>query len=143
MRTSVRAIIPFKEGLILIHRVREENGQVLDYYVFPGGGLEENESFEECLIREIQEEVGIDIKIIKPLYKMINMGNKELFYLCQYIKGEIGSGTGPEFTSKEYIQRGTYECKIVDMNDLVNINLLPKDICDKWLKEYRKYTLLD
>lgn len=143
MRTSVRAIIPFKEGLILIHRVRKENGQVLDYYVFPGGGLEEDESFEECLVRELQEEIGIDIKVAKQLYKVVNMDRIELFYLCQYIKGEIGSGTGPEFTSKEYIQRGIYECKIVDMNDLANINLLPKDICNKWLKEYRKYTLLD
>ena len=34
-------------------------------YQFPGGHLEEGESFDECLVREIKEETGIDIPILK------------------------------------------------------------------------------
>lgn len=139
MRTSIRAIIPFNEGLILIHRIRKENGSLFDYYVFPGGGLEENEGFEECLVRELKEEIGADIKVKKRLYSIINTDSRELFYLCQYIGGKIGSGTGPEFTSKEYAKRGTYECEIINMEDLKNTNLLPKYICDKWISEYTAY----
>jgi 8-oxo-dGTP pyrophosphatase MutT (NUDIX family) len=139
MRTSIRSVIPFNKGLILIHRIRKENETLLDYYVFPGGGLEENESIDECLIRELKEEVGIDIRVIKQLYEVMDTDRKEFFYLCQYIKGNIGSGTGPEFTNKEYAQRGSYECKIVEMSVLKDINLLPEDICNKWLSEYKNY----
>lgn len=32
---------------------------------FPGGHLEENETLEECLLRELQEETGIKLKDIK------------------------------------------------------------------------------
>jgi 8-oxo-dGTP pyrophosphatase MutT (NUDIX family) len=33
----------------------------------PGGGLEEDETFERALQREIREEVGIEVEILKPL----------------------------------------------------------------------------
>ena len=52
-RPSVRGII-FRDGkLALIH-----NGK-FDYYMFPGGGIEEGESHEETLIREVKEESGL------------------------------------------------------------------------------------
>ena len=52
-RPSARAII-FKDGkLALIH-----NGK-FDYYMFPGGGIEEGESHKEALIREVKEESGL------------------------------------------------------------------------------------
>ena len=43
-------------------------------YHFPGGHLEKNESFEECLRREIKEETGITIQdkdIKEPIYESI------------------------------------------------------------------------
>jgi mutator protein MutT len=86
MRTSIRAVIPYKDGLILIHRIRKENEEIKDYYVFPGGGIEENETPEECIIREIKEELGIEIKPNVKLYETLSMERKELFFLCEYLK---------------------------------------------------------
>lgn len=36
-------------------------------YKLPGGGLEKNETFEEAFIREVKEEVGCEVEIIKCL----------------------------------------------------------------------------
>ncbi|MFH1366632.1 MAG: NUDIX domain-containing protein [Patescibacteria group bacterium] len=44
-------------------------------YFLPGGGLEKNESPENCLVRECLEEIGIKIKVIKK----ISQGNYYFF----------------------------------------------------------------
>lgn len=53
-------------------RDRRDKGS-LDYHniwQFPGGGLEFGEGVEDCLHREIREELGVDIKIIALVPKL-------------------------------------------------------------------------
>lgn len=55
VRPSVRGII-IKDGkLALIHSLK------YDYYKFPGGGMEQNESRLDTLIREVKEETGLTV----------------------------------------------------------------------------------
>lgn len=39
-------------------------------YSLVGGGIDFNESHEECLKREFKEEIGYDIKNVRPLFKI-------------------------------------------------------------------------
>lgn len=55
MRHSSRAIIIKNKRLLLV------TGHNLDYYWTPGGGVEEGESPEEALRREVQEELDAEI----------------------------------------------------------------------------------
>ena len=54
------AIIRNDAGQILIGQ-RQEEGSLPGYWEFPGGKLNKNETPEDCLIREIKEEINIDI----------------------------------------------------------------------------------
>ncbi|WP_257391822.1 NUDIX hydrolase [Mesobacillus jeotgali] len=57
-RVAVRAVIT-ENNLILL--VQSNKGD----YKFPGGGLDVNESLEECLKREVSEETGYTHCIVK------------------------------------------------------------------------------
>ena len=67
-----------KEIVIRVKALMINNGNLLignanNVYQFPGGHLEINETFEECLKREILEETGINIdisEIDKPFFKV-------------------------------------------------------------------------
>lgn len=50
-RTAIRAIIMANNRILLVQSNRGD-------FKFPGGGLEESENHEECLIREVREETG-------------------------------------------------------------------------------------
>jgi len=58
-RTNVRvsAIILKDDKILLIHR--KKNGE--EYWVFPGGGVEDTETPEQGIIREVKEETGLDV----------------------------------------------------------------------------------
>ena len=63
------------------------------YYVFPGGGIDPGESEKECIIREVSEEVGLDVDpstiqefgMIERIQKMdpdLIFHQKHMYYTC-------------------------------------------------------------
>ena len=100
-RIRVAGIIKINGGYAFMHRknvIKRKNFR--EYYTFPGGGLEENETLEEGVKREIKEEFGINVKVIKKLYEMYSekFNQREYFFLCEYESGVFGTGNGPEFS---------------------------------------------
>ena len=55
-RISARAIIPGPGNTFLLEYIARDG-----YYVFPGGGVEDGESLEDALIREVREESGFAV----------------------------------------------------------------------------------
>lgn len=141
MRIRLAGIIPIEDGFAFMHRVGVKNHPIGDYYTFPGGGQEGNETLEEGTIREIKEEFGIDVEIVKKLYELENgeINKKEYFFLCKYIGGKFGTGEGPEFSGDpKYEERGKYIPEIIKREDVEKIVLLPTEIRDKFVKDIKE-----
>ena len=67
-RIRLAGIIPMGDGFAFMHRVGVQNHPIGEYYTFPGGGQEGEETLEEGTIREIKEEFGIDVEVVRKLY---------------------------------------------------------------------------
>ncbi len=136
MQKRVRGILVDKGTITLLKRVKKSEA----YYVFPGGGVEKGESVRQALKRELKEELGIDVNIIKLLVKKrFDRGKTEqieYFYICEKTGGKIGTGEGPEFQpGNEY--DGTHEVVQFPINKIKDINLLPKEVKESVLREYK------
>ena len=140
-RSRVAGIIPMEDGFAFMHRVGViKRKDFQDYYTFPGGGLEEGETTEEGVIREIKEEFGINVKVIRKLYdtNIERLKQREMFFLCEYIDGEFGTGDGPEFSNDpKYIDSGKYIPEIIKREEVENILLLPPEIRDRLVEDIR------
>ncbi len=65
-RTGVYALLRNEKGEYLIQHFKKQN-----FHWLPGGGLEEDESIEECLLRELKEEAGFsDFKNLSKLSEL-------------------------------------------------------------------------
>lgn len=90
--TIVTAAVIFNNDKLLITQRKRGTNQELKWE-FPGGKLEEGESPEECLVREIKEELGIDIEvrdsfdIVYHQYPSITI--LLLAYKCSFKCGEL------------------------------------------------------
>lgn len=63
-RYKVRlGVVLIRDGRILLVRQNHR-----PFWVFPGGTLEPEEGLEECAVREMKEEINLDVRIIKVLY---------------------------------------------------------------------------
>lgn len=67
MKYSVRAVI-LKENELLLVRNNLEGGAVSDFLCLPGGRVEQGESLEDALKREIVEELGVEPEIGEMLF---------------------------------------------------------------------------
>jgi 8-oxo-dGTP diphosphatase len=88
---EVSAALIFRDGKLLIAR-RHANAHLGGLWEFPGGKREANESFENCLVREISEELGIEISV-GELFEEISHDYPDKsvrlkFFTCKLIRGE-------------------------------------------------------
>jgi len=97
MRTRAGIILIEDDKVALIERHRAG----IDYYVFPGGGVDEGETPEQGAIREAFEELGVEVAIKKKLAVIHFDQSTQFYYLVERVSGEFGTGTGEEFTDSD------------------------------------------
>ena len=88
---EVSAALIFHGGKLLITQ-RHAASHLGGLWEFPGGKREPDETFEQCLVREIREELGVEISVGK-LFEEISHDYPEKsvrlkFFLCELISGE-------------------------------------------------------
>ena len=115
MEKTARAIIVDGRKVLVFFRRRIRNGEEVMYYALPGGHLEDSETFEDAVIREVKEEMNIDVKIIDYVGMNNDMNCEERFYHCEIVGGEIKFG-GEEL--ERCCDSNYYEIRWVDVDDI-------------------------
>lgn len=60
---TVAAIVEFSNGKILL--VRRSTQPFKGYWALPGGKVDVGETVEQAVVREVKEETGLDVEIMK------------------------------------------------------------------------------
>ena len=90
IRVIARAVLLNEKNEVALNRLLGDDmfGH-RDYYETPGGGKKVNETIRQACLRELIEETGYEVEIIKELgmvndyYNLIHRNNKNYFYLCK------------------------------------------------------------
>lgn len=121
---EVAAGIIRRGGQILISQ-RGGNSHLAGYWEFPGGKRKSGESFEECLIREIREELNIDVAI-ERLFEEITYEYSEKivtlhFFLCTVQMGDVKAMEGQSYAWAEIAALSQYTFPPADRAVLIKL----------------------
>ncbi len=85
------AIIIFNNQTLVVQR--NENMDLPLKWEFPGGKIERGESEEDCIKREIREELNIELELISRLtpsrYDYPSISVQLIPFLAKYVQGEL------------------------------------------------------
>ncbi len=116
--TRVSVVVLNKENQILLVRHRKGNRR---YWVLPGGRLEYGETFEECAVRELKEETGLDVEFERFLFLSEAIAPDRsrhivnIFIKARIIGGVMKLGDEPVLAGVEFIP----------LEDLEKLTLFP------------------
>ncbi|MGQ9495607.1 MAG: 8-oxo-dGTP diphosphatase MutT [Thermoanaerobaculaceae bacterium] len=89
-RLVVAGVIRDRQGRVLLAR-RLPSAHLGGFWEFPGGGVEEGESPEEALKRELKEELGVEVAVKRPITFAWHRDGRRtlllLFYQAEIVKG--------------------------------------------------------
>lgn len=94
-RIRASGICIHNNKILLIHRINLElEKEKQEYYVIPGGGVEDGETIEDAVIREMKEETSLDVRLGGLFHELEDYDGQGKFlkyyaYICEYIGGTI------------------------------------------------------
>ncbi len=107
---------------------REKAGRL--YYVFPGGKQEAGETAEQAAAREVEEELGLAVRVGRLVAQTLFRGRKQLYFECAVTGGQFGSGQGPEMTAPFRPESGTYLPVWLPVSELQHYPVLPRPLVE-------------
>jgi len=89
-KLDVGCAIVEKKGQILIAQ-RKPGTHLAGFWEFPGGKIRKGESLEDCLVREIREELGVWVRPVRFLFETMHdyptISVHLYFYYCRWVFG--------------------------------------------------------
>jgi 8-oxo-dGTP diphosphatase len=75
------------------------------FWTLPGGGLEAGETYEEAVVREVKEEVNLDVEVVDYLFTgQYNRGEERCFLVRPLNDNEPSLGHDPELGDEQTLK---------------------------------------
>lgn len=139
-------MLRIRAGIVLIQDNKvaliERHRAGLDYFVFPGGGVDEGEPPEQAAIREAMEELGVEVAIKQKVAEVkVASKSRQIYFLVEQTGGAFGTGVGEEYSDSDphSPEEGIYIPIWMPIEELTHHqNVYPADVAKLVIKAVRE-----
>ena len=124
------AVIPYPGNKILL--IKRNTIPFKGYWALPGGRMDPGETVEQTIVREVKEETGLEVTIVRKVGEYVEIGVKDDVDYEYYPTCFVVKPVGGEIKKQE--------SEIQEIN-LFNVSELPKLLAfehDQMIKDYIK-----
>jgi 8-oxo-dGTP diphosphatase len=122
------ALVPYPDNKILL--IKRNTIPFKGYWALPGGRMDPGETVEQTIVREVKEETGLDVIIVRKVGEYVEKGVKDDVDYEYYPTCFVVKPVGGEIKKQE--------SEIQEIN-LFNLNELPKPLAfvhEEMIKDY-------
>jgi len=135
-RRGAVAVIPRGDQVLVIRRSRSVVAPLT--YCFPGGGIEEGESEQSALVREVCEELGVVVRPVRRLWQCVTPWQVELaWWLAEMPARAVPSANPAEVESIHWVTPG----QMAQLPGLLESNRLFLDLVQRGEIRLESYPL--
>jgi len=92
--------------------------------------LEERESPEQAVVREIEEELGLKVEVERLIINVLHRNKMQYYFLTRIIGGKFGTGIGPEMQGLYPPERGSYHPVWMPISNLLKEYVVPREVAE-------------
>lgn len=131
MRKIARAIVIRGEQLLVMKR--DKHGE--KYFALPGGEVDTGETIEQAVIREVQEETSIEVKVVREIYhEEVEEFGETSYFICDYVSGEPMLDPNAEEV-QQTAEGNIYQPMWLEIRALEDTVFLPRNVAHKLEKD--------
>src|ERR1041384_3044850 len=125
---DVAAGLIFRDGKLLITQ-RYADAHLGGLWEFPGGKREPSEAFEDCLVRELGEELGVEVKVVELVESVTHTYPEKTvklkFFRCAWTRHEPEPLGCSDFNWVTQSELGNYAFPAADSRLLQRLQSCP------------------
>jgi len=129
MKLATLCYIKDQGKTLMMHRIKKKNDMHEGKWVVPGGKVENGESPEECIKREVREESGLTLRKLsmKGIITFSGSGTSEDWYVFVFVSDQFEG---------ELIDSSEGNLKWIKDSEMLNLNLNVSDeVFLPWLSQ--------
>lgn len=109
-----------EDGQILMVRIETKKQS---FWTLPGGGLNTGETFEQAVVREVEEEIHLNVRVIRPLYTKTDLSGTEVCFLVERVDAAAPLlGHDPERPLHQQILTGMDWRSLAEMKEDIQVS---------------------
>ncbi|CAM3723166.1 NUDIX domain-containing protein [Mesobacillus thioparans] len=95
-----------------------------EFWTLPGGGLEGGETYEEAVVREVKEEVNLEVEVVDYLFTGQYSGGEERCFLVRQLNDqEPFLGCDPEYGEDQTLNEVLWH-SLESMKDDLHVSIV-------------------
>lgn len=130
---AIVAIVEYEGKILVGKKIKKPGHPLSEHWHIPGGRVRDDETNEEAISRELKEEAGLDVKIIKFIEERQVEENKMIarWYLCRALHNDLKAGD--DLSDVQFIERG----EVRSLCSEIGVSLWPPKVVDYFSRESR------